>query len=247
MGTINVRALQQTVFNKNKSGVKSQSYVLHNVRYSTIRSAEIVEYCASNSIIPKAYLSPAVMAITQCIENFLLNGHSIELPGLGIFSLYSRCVSEDDLDKVGVEQCTKLAIRFRPCPALKRKVESATLNLEGVYNIAGENSKGEKYYERVIRDKDVKPSAPVTPTPTPTPVTITATSANPSMGSTSGSGNYVEGATVTLTATANSGYHFTQWQDGNTQNPRQVTASESKTYTASFAANSGSSGGMMGD
>ena len=83
--------------------------------------------------------------------------------------------------------------------------------------------------------------------PTPSAITISVASANPTMGSASGSGNYVEGATVTLTATANSGYHFTQWNDGNTQNPRQITASESKTYTASFAADGSSSGGMMGD
>lgn len=84
--------------------------------------------------------------------------------------------------------------------------------------------------------------------PTPSTININVVSANPTMGSVSGSGNYVEGATVTITATANSGYKFTQWQDGNTQNPRQITASESKTYTASFATNSGSGGGgMMGD
>ncbi len=85
-------------------------------------------------------------------------------------------------------------------------------------------------------------------TPTPSGVTINVVSANSAMGSVSGSGTYVEGATVTITATANSGYHFTQWQDGNTQNPRQITASESMTYTASFAADSTSGGGsMMGD
>lgn len=83
--------------------------------------------------------------------------------------------------------------------------------------------------------------------PTPSTININVVSANPTMGSVSGSGNYVEGATVTISATANSGYKFTQWQDGNTQNPRQITASESKTYTASFATNSGSGGGMMGD
>lgn len=85
--------------------------------------------------------------------------------------------------------------------------------------------------------------------PTPSAININVVSANPTMGSVSGSGNYIEGATVTISATANSGYKFTQWQDGNNQNPRQITASESKTYTASFATNSGSGsgGGMMGD
>lgn len=39
---------------------------------------------------------------------------------------------------------------------------------------------------------------------------------------------------VTLTATANYGYHFTQWSDGNTDNPRTVVVTGDMTYTAEF-------------
>ena len=66
--------------------------------------------------------------------------------------------------------------------------------------------------------------------------TLTVNSANPSMGSVSGGGTYNSGATATLTATVNSGYHFTQWQDGNTSNPRTVTVTGDATYTAYFEA-----------
>ena len=69
-----------------------------------------------------------------------------------------------------------------------------------------------------------------------TAYTLTVNSANPSMGSVSGGGTYNSGATATLTATANSGYHFTQWQDGNTSNPRTVTVTGDATYTAYFEA-----------
>ena len=64
--------------------------------------------------------------------------------------------------------------------------------------------------------------------------TITATSANPTMGTVSGGGSYAAGATATLTATPNMGYHFVQWQDGNTQNPRTITVTGDATYTATF-------------
>ena len=42
---------------------------------------------------------------------------------------------------------------------------------------------------------------------------------------------------ITLTATANYGYHFARWQDGNTDNPRTVQIIGNKTYTAVFAKN----------
>jgi len=44
--------------------------------------------------------------------------------------------------------------------------------------------------------------------------------------------------TSSITATADSGYHFTNWSDGNTQNPREILAiTSNKTVTANFAAN----------
>ena len=63
--------------------------------------------------------------------------------------------------------------------------------------------------------------------------TITTVAEN---GVVTGGGVYVEGDHVTLKATANEGYKFTQWSDGNTENPRTVTATADVTYTAEFTA-----------
>lgn len=42
------------------------------------------------------------------------------------------------------------------------------------------------------------------------------------------------GTTLTLTATANNGYQFSQWSDGNSSNPRSLTVTSAVTLTASF-------------
>ena len=63
---------------------------------------------------------------------------------------------------------------------------------------------------------------------------ITTAVNDDAMGSVSEGGEYAYGTEITLTATANSGYRFTQWSDGNTDNPRIVTVTENKTYTAEF-------------
>ena len=68
---------------------------------------------------------------------------------------------------------------------------------------------------------------------------LTATSADPSMGTVLGSGTYEAGAEVTLTATANEGYRFVGWQDGNADNPRTVTVTADATYIATFEAEVG--------
>lgn len=72
--------------------------------------------------------------------------------------------------------------------------------------------------------------------------TITATSADPTMGTVTGGGSYAIGATVTLTAMPNAGYHFVRWNDGNTQNPRTITVTGDATYTAYFEVNGGTEG-----
>ena len=75
--------------------------------------------------------------------------------------------------------------------------------------------------------------------PSPTQYTLTVVSNNDAWGTVSGGGTYNQGATVTISATANSGYHFVQWNDGSTQNPRTVTVTANATYVATFEANVG--------
>ena len=60
---------------------------------------------------------------------------------------------------------------------------------------------------------------------------------NETMGRTSGSGSYGQGETATISASSNEGYHFFQWNDGNTEATRTVTVTGDATYTAFFEAN----------
>ena len=65
-----------------------------------------------------------------------------------------------------------------------------------------------------------------------------STSVSPAnSGTVSGGGTYNHGATATLTATPATGYHFVNWSDGNTENPRTVSVTGTASYTANFAVN----------
>lgn len=55
------------------------------------------------------------------------------------------------------------------------------------------------------------------------------------MGSVEGEGEYYENEWITITAVPAPHYHFTQWRDGNTSNPRQVKVTYSRSYYAEFA------------
>ena len=66
---------------------------------------------------------------------------------------------------------------------------------------------------------------------------LNVVSANETMGIVEGSTTAKHFLSYEISATPNTGYHFTQWSDGNTQNPRTVTLTENTTYTAEFAIN----------
>ena len=68
--------------------------------------------------------------------------------------------------------------------------------------------------------------------------TITVTVNDATMGSASYT---LDGNTAVLTATANEGYEFTGWNDGNTENPRAVTVTSDTAFTAIFTASGSSS------
>ena len=66
---------------------------------------------------------------------------------------------------------------------------------------------------------------------------VTVVSLDDAMGTVTGSGQYPAGSEIVITATANEGYSFQKWHDGNTDNPRTITVTGDATYTAIFAAN----------
>lgn len=69
---------------------------------------------------------------------------------------------------------------------------------------------------------------------TPVYYTVTVVANTPAMGTVTGGGSYENGSTATLTATANSGYRFVNWNDGVTEATRTVVVTADITYTANF-------------
>lgn len=65
--------------------------------------------------------------------------------------------------------------------------------------------------------------------------TLTLESNNSDWGSVMGGGEYAYGSEVEITAVANEGYHFVQWSDGVTENPRVVVLLEDMELAAVFA------------
>ena len=112
-----VNAAFQRVAILNKEG-----YVSRAVTYSKIDGEDVLEYAAQNSGINQAQLSAAMYAIRQSFVNFLLNGHSVELPGVGIFRVGVNAKMVYEATKVSVDQIYRRKIHFLPSTVLKDRL-----------------------------------------------------------------------------------------------------------------------------
>ena len=76
--------------------------------------------------------------------------------------------------------------------------------------------------------------------PLPPPVetyTIIVKSENPLIGSVYGGGTYQLNEVINIGAVPSNGFHFSGWQDGNTENPRTIIVTGDAEYIASFSPN----------
>ena len=138
MGKILLTAKEQNIYNVGGSQKISKGFVLRPVRYTTMSSKDILEYCTQNSMVPPAYVSASMHALTQSIRNFLLNGHSVEFPNLGTFRITCESTATDNLEAAGIRQLVDFKIRFLPSTDLKEDLAKIDCELEGVYEIVGE-------------------------------------------------------------------------------------------------------------
>ncbi len=105
-----------------------------------------------------------MVALSECVVNYLFNGHSVEFPNLGIFFLTCESTTTVETDEAGLKQFGKFKIRFRPCKELAQELERVECELDGVYKVIGERvlerdgngtpTRTEKIYSKVKGGED---------------------------------------------------------------------------------------------
>lgn len=121
-GTIRVKVLP-----RKSPKDRSVKYYGNVDLYSQIGRAQILEAAQRNSQIPKSYLDQTFDALEVEIENFVMNGHSITLDGLGTITstLHSRGSETEDL--VLADNIRRVKFGFRAASSLRRMLNSANI------------------------------------------------------------------------------------------------------------------------
>ena len=209
----------------------------------------LAEHIAShNSKYTEGDIYAVLLETVNCMREFLLDGRKVYLGKLGAFTPAIRSRGADTIADFTPNNIRALTVNWSKGAKFVNLKDDAEFNFvptRAAQDLLKKAVKtGETLVDLTVLDND-DDDTPVTPTPS-TNVTINAVANDAQMGSVTGGGTYVQGASVTLTATANEGYHFVSWSNGRTTASITVTADADATYTATFAADSQGGGGDNG-
>ncbi len=114
-------------------------YTVRLVPYSVMSSDEIVARTFKDSNIKRHDMAVGFSALCQAIEDFVMQGHSVSLDGLGNFRLSARTgkwdaennkwtsAGKDNKEDVTPKDIKGVYLRFRPCTALRTELNNAGL------------------------------------------------------------------------------------------------------------------------
>lgn len=99
-------------------------------RYSTIDYKAITAYAAKAAAVPESSIEMAMEAIFDAMNYFVLNGHSVQIPYLGTFSIGVRAktsLSEAEFSANFSKNLKGINIRFLPDTELKQMIAGTAI------------------------------------------------------------------------------------------------------------------------
>ena len=102
-------------------------------RYSTIAYDAIVAYAAKAAAVPESSIEMAMEALFDAMNYFVLNGHSVQIPNLGTFSIGVRAKStgsEAEFTSDFAKNLRGINIRFLPDPDLKAMIANTAISTD---------------------------------------------------------------------------------------------------------------------
>ena len=212
------------------------------VQDRTVDFDALVSHMAEhNSPYSRGVISGVLTDMLDCVKELVLDGKSVRLGDLGLFSVGLKTKGAKERDKWTVAshvQGVTLNVRNTKTWSNAELRKNTTLQELTAYDDGSVPTDGDDTPDNTNPDGNEPDNGSGGSGSGEKEQIFIGTSVNDqTMGSVTGMGTYDKGTTVTLTATANQGYRFVSWGDEVTDNPRQVTADvNGVTYSAIFEA-----------
>lgn len=141
-------------------------YCARPARYSEFSAQDIIEYAAQNQRVDEQSMYQGMGALSDAIFNYVLNGHSVTIDGLGCFypsvktGLWDakkkkwKSAGKTSMDDVSPADIKGLYIRFRPCTALRNELKK--LKYQDITKTKFGGDLGGYDYTKVGKDEEIK-------------------------------------------------------------------------------------------
>ena len=96
-----------------------EKYRLHWERGATITDEDIIQYAAQASHVPESSIILAQEALLDAIDYFCANGHSVQVPYLGTFSVNVNSKVVETAEEANADSVKSLRLRFYPKKRLR--------------------------------------------------------------------------------------------------------------------------------
>ena len=121
---------------------KPEKYRLHWMRSGVITSEDIIAYAAQAAHVPESYLVMAQEALLDAIYYFCVNGHAVQIPNLGTFSVTLNSKVVPTAEEANAESVTHRRLRFYPKRRLKAACNLKNIRID-IEDVMGLRKQGE--------------------------------------------------------------------------------------------------------
>ena len=115
---------------------KPEKYRLHWAKGPVIKDEDITHYAAQASCVPESAIVLAQEALFDAINYFCANGHSVQVPYLGTFSVNLNSKVVEDVEDANANSVMRRRLRFYPKGRLKAACDKKNIRIDIVKRLS---------------------------------------------------------------------------------------------------------------
>lgn len=104
-------------------------FVMKVDHYNTIDAEKIIQYASDTYNIPKGVMRASWEALVQAITSWVLEGHIVEVPGLGNIRAEVRAKAQSDASDVSADDIFRRHLLLTPTKEIKNALNSTPINI----------------------------------------------------------------------------------------------------------------------
>lgn len=127
MPILRIKSTQQAIKVGEHKG--EDMFVMKVEHYNTMDAEKIIDYAAEVSRIPRGVLRASWEAIGQVVSAWALEGHIVEIPGLGNIRAEVRAKAQKEANDVSSYDVFRRKLLLTPTKAIKDQLNATILDI----------------------------------------------------------------------------------------------------------------------